>query len=77
MTTLTPPLIRTRLSDQLHPHGLINLKHLLTPSSLTVGVGIQYTDFEGTRSIHSMKAALQRPGLSELTRKGEEKAWRV
>lgn len=28
MTTLRPPLIRT----QLHPHDLINLKHLLTPS---------------------------------------------
>lgn len=48
-TTLTPPLTRTRLSDQLHPHELIILKHLLTPSSPTLGARDSYTDFEGTR----------------------------
>lgn len=49
MTTLTPPLIRTRLSDQLHTHELIILKHLLSPSSPTLGARDSYTDFEGTR----------------------------
>lgn len=49
VTTLTPPLIRTRLSDQLHTHELIILKHLLSPSSPTLGARDSYTDFEGTR----------------------------